>query len=93
MTESAYAKSRYRPPEIEHRYGPNVHLVDDPLAWTLLARLCALETQQPEVATPAPAAGRQIEPWKSRPSLFRFCAAPAIFSPQRSWITSCISAC
>ena len=47
--ESAYAKSRYRPPEIEHRYGPNVHLVDDPLAWTLLARLCALETQQPEV--------------------------------------------
>jgi uracil phosphoribosyltransferase len=49
MTEIAYAKSRYRPPEIEHRYGDNVHLLDDPLAWTLLARLCALETQQPEV--------------------------------------------
>src|SRR5215472_15874017 len=49
MTESAYAKSRYRPPEIEHRYGPQVHLLDDPLAWTLLARLCARETQQPEV--------------------------------------------
>src|SRR5580693_8409431 len=49
MTETAYAKSRYRPPEIEHRYGPNVHLLDDPLAWTLLARLCANDTQQPEV--------------------------------------------
>ena len=49
MSESAYATSRYRPPEIEHRYGPNVHLLDDPLAWTLLARLCARDTQQPEV--------------------------------------------
>jgi uracil phosphoribosyltransferase len=49
MTETAYAKSRYRPPEIEHRYGPNVHLLDDPLAWTRLARFCAQDTQQPEV--------------------------------------------
>ena len=37
MTEVAYAKSRFRPPEIEHRYGSNVHVLDDPLAWTLLA--------------------------------------------------------
>jgi len=49
VTESAYAKSRYRPPEIDHRYGPNVHLLDDPVAWTRLAQLCARETQQPEV--------------------------------------------
>jgi uracil phosphoribosyltransferase len=49
VTETAYARSRYRPPQIEHRYGDNVHLLDDPLAWTLLARLCARETQQPEV--------------------------------------------
>src|SRR5579859_4376919 len=49
MTESVYLKSRYRPPEIEHRYGPQVHLLDDPLAWTLLARLCARDTMQPEV--------------------------------------------
>ncbi|MDP9036580.1 MAG: uracil phosphoribosyltransferase [Myxococcota bacterium] len=49
MTETAYARSRYRPPEIEHRYGPNVHLLDDPLSWTLLARLCARDTQQPDV--------------------------------------------
>src|SRR5580700_7928146 len=49
MTESAYTKSHFRPPEIDHRYGPNVHLLDDPVAWTRLARLCARETQQPEV--------------------------------------------
>jgi uracil phosphoribosyltransferase len=47
--ETAYAQSRYRAPEIEHRYGPNVHLLDDPLAWSVLARLCARETVQPEV--------------------------------------------
>ena len=47
--ESAYAKSHFRPTEIEHRYGPNVHLLDDPLAWTQLARLCARETGQPQV--------------------------------------------
>jgi uracil phosphoribosyltransferase len=49
MTETAYAKSRYRPLEIEHRYGPNVHLLDDPLAWTRLARFSAQDSQQPEV--------------------------------------------
>jgi uracil phosphoribosyltransferase len=49
MTETAYARSRFRPQEIEHRYGGNVHLLDDPLAWTRLARFCAQDTQQPEV--------------------------------------------
>jgi uracil phosphoribosyltransferase len=49
MPETAYARSGYRHPEIEHRYGPNVHLLDDPVAWTRLARFCAPETQQPEV--------------------------------------------
>src|SRR5580658_2393431 len=49
MPDAAYAKSHYRPPEIDHRYGPNVHLLDDPLAWTQLAHLCALETHQPDV--------------------------------------------
>ncbi len=49
MTESAYVQSRYRPPEIEHRYGPNVHLLDDPAAWTLLARACSKDTSQPEL--------------------------------------------
>ena len=49
MIDTAYARSAYRPPEIEHRYGPSVHLLDDPAGWTLLARFCARDTQQPEV--------------------------------------------
>ena len=47
--EIAYATSRYRVPQIPHRYGDDVHLIDDPVAWTLLARLCARETAQPDV--------------------------------------------
>ena len=48
-TETAYLKSKFKPLEIDHRYGPNVHLIDDPLAWTQLARLSARETVQPNV--------------------------------------------
>src|SRR5580704_18190600 len=47
MTDIAYAQSHYRPSEIEHRYGKQVHLLDDPLTWSQLARLSALETGQP----------------------------------------------
>src|SRR5437016_3635751 len=49
MVETAYSQSWYKPPEITHHYGPNVHLLDDPLAWTQLARLCARDTIQPDV--------------------------------------------
>ena len=49
MTDVAYSRSCYRAPEIEHRYGNQVHLLDDPLAWSQLARLCAPETGQPQV--------------------------------------------
>jgi uracil phosphoribosyltransferase len=49
MTDIAYLESRFVPPEITHRYGKQVHLLDDPLAWSQLARLCALETGQPQV--------------------------------------------
>ena len=49
MPDIAYAQSRFRPTEVPHAYGPNVHLLDDPLAWTLLARLCARDTQQPQL--------------------------------------------
>ena len=48
MVELAYAESRFRAPEIPHRYGPQVHLLDDPLAWSLLARACSPETGQPD---------------------------------------------
>jgi uracil phosphoribosyltransferase len=49
MVDVAYAESRFRVLEIPHRYGPGVHLLDDPLAWTLLARACSPETGQPDV--------------------------------------------
>jgi uracil phosphoribosyltransferase len=49
MSDAAYQQSRYRALEIEHRYGSRVHLLDDPLAWTLLGRACAPEVGQPEV--------------------------------------------
>ncbi len=49
MTEQAYLRSNFRPTEIPHAYGPTVHLLDDPLAWTRLARLCSQQTTQPEV--------------------------------------------
>ena len=48
-SETAYETSGFRVPEIAHRYGPNVHLLDDPVAWTLLARASARATGQPEV--------------------------------------------
>lgn len=49
MHDTTYATSRFAPPEIEHRYGPNVHLLDDPVALAWLARLAARETAQPEL--------------------------------------------
>ncbi len=49
MHDVVYESSRYAPPEIEHRYGPNVHLLDDPVALAWLARLGARETTQPEL--------------------------------------------
>lgn len=48
MIDSAYTQSRYRAPQIEHAYGENVHILDDPVAWSLLARACSPDTAQPE---------------------------------------------
>ncbi len=39
----------FRPSEIEHRYGSNVHILADPLSLTLLAKLCRRGTIQPEI--------------------------------------------
>ena len=49
MPEVAYLESRFRATEVPHHYGANVHLLDDPLAWTLLARLCSADTKQPQL--------------------------------------------
>jgi len=39
----------YTPSEIQHHYGPKVHILRDPLSLSLLAKLCAQGTVQPEV--------------------------------------------
>jgi len=49
MRDHAYDKIPYRPLQIDHRYGPGVHILSDPLALTQLARLCAKGTYQPEI--------------------------------------------
>jgi uracil phosphoribosyltransferase len=49
MVDVAYAQSRFKHPEIAHRYGEDVHLLDDPLAWSLLSRACSPDTGQPDV--------------------------------------------
>ena len=51
MRDHAYDRIPYRPPQLEHRYGSNVHILADPLALTQLARLCAKGTYQPEINT------------------------------------------
>src|SRR4051812_14834783 len=47
--DSQFRAVPYRPSEMEHRYGPGVHILADPLSLTMLARLCGPKTVQPEV--------------------------------------------
>jgi len=49
MSDTAYAVSRYRPAVLEHAYGDGVFLLDDPFAWSLLSRVGAADTVQPEL--------------------------------------------
>lgn len=49
MLDQQHAATRGHRAEIEHRYGANVHIMEDPLALSLLARLCSRETVQPEI--------------------------------------------
>ena len=49
MPEEAYRGYVYRLPELAHAYGPNVHLLADPVLLTQLARLCRPEVVQPEI--------------------------------------------
>ena len=47
--DAQFASVPYRPCEIAHRYGAQVHILADPLALAMLARLCAKGTVQPEI--------------------------------------------
>jgi uracil phosphoribosyltransferase len=49
LADSQFQSLPYRPCEIAHRYGERVHILADPLSLTMLARLCAKGTVQPEV--------------------------------------------
>lgn len=50
MTEQAYQNIRFTASELNHEYGPNVHILSEPFALTQLARLCSIETVAPEVS-------------------------------------------
>lgn len=49
MADSIYEDVATKFTEIEHRYGPNAHLLKDPYLMTLLSRLCSPETVQPDI--------------------------------------------
>src|SRR2546423_11491592 len=49
MRDHAYDAIPYRVPEMEHRYGPSVHVRAEPLALTQLSKLCAKGTNQPDI--------------------------------------------
>ena len=47
MSEQAYIKVPFTLAEVPHHYGPEVHLLADPAAWSLLAERGRPETEQP----------------------------------------------
>lgn len=49
LTDSQYRAKPFPLSEIEHRYGSNVHILNDPYLFTTLAKLCQPECQQPTI--------------------------------------------
>lgn len=49
MRDHAYDRVPYRTSEMEHRYGPNVHIVAQPYLLTQLATVCSKGVFQPQV--------------------------------------------
>jgi len=47
--DKQYLGFKYQLSELEHRYGKNVHLLQDPMAFSLLAKLCSPETTHPQL--------------------------------------------
>jgi uracil phosphoribosyltransferase len=50
MADSAYADATYQGCEVAHLYGDGVHIVQDPAALSMLARLCSDDCRQPEIS-------------------------------------------
>lgn len=49
LKDANYLKPKFTLSEIEHRYGPNIHILDDPYLFTTLARLCRSDCHQPMI--------------------------------------------
>lgn len=49
LEDSQYKTRGYRCTEIDHKYGPNVHILSDPYLFTTLARLCTADCTQPTI--------------------------------------------
>src|SRR5262249_37945535 len=49
MADHIYESVPMHLAEIPHRYGPRVHLLQDPYLLTLLAQLCSPDTVQPDI--------------------------------------------
>ncbi|MBI5067558.1 MAG: uracil phosphoribosyltransferase [Deltaproteobacteria bacterium] len=49
MRDRAYEHVPFRPTEIEHRYGPGIHILSNPFLLGHLATLCAKDTRQPVI--------------------------------------------
>ena len=49
MLDSAYENVQHKTSEIEHLYGPNIHILADPFLLSHLAFLCAENTIQPAI--------------------------------------------
>ncbi len=47
MLDVQHTKRNFFLSEVEHDYGKNVHIISDPVALTMLARVCSRETGQP----------------------------------------------
>ncbi len=47
--DSQYTQLKHRLSEVEHLYGPNIHILSDPFLLSHLAQLCAEETTQPVI--------------------------------------------
>ncbi len=50
MRDIIYQECAYTASEVKHEYGPGVHLLQDPLSLSLLARLCSAQTKQPAIS-------------------------------------------
>ena len=47
MIDTAYTQSQFRIPQLDHAYGEGIHILDDPMAWSLLTRVGSPDTVQP----------------------------------------------